>query len=238
MKPLLRILVLLTLALATLTATAATQTPKSWQVEMILFRPNNLQAAYDSEQWPANPGTPDTSQAVHLFDKGAGPVPRGFKALPGSSGDLGKVLDDLKKSSNYTVLGHLVWVQPGLGPDDAKPINIDLGADYSSQFPELMQPQWQLDAQGNPIQVPPPAHLRELTGTVKIVLQRYLHLYTDLLMRVPVTEPQQDASGQPVPTQQLAVVRIQEHQRMRSRHLYYVDHPLLGILIEITPTGS
>jgi len=61
-----------------------------------------------------------------------------------------------------------------------------------------------------------------LTGTAKVHVKRYLHLNLDLLL--------QTTNG-PVPGQ----FRMQAHRRMRSGKLHYIDHPLMGALVRITP---
>lgn len=57
-------------------------------------------------------------------------------------------------------------------------------------------------------------------GLIKVSLGRYLHLDLDLLLTDPETG---------------AVYRIIDHRRMRSEQLNHLDHPKLGILVQITP---
>jgi hypothetical protein len=68
-------------------------------------------------------------------------------------------------------------------------------------------------------------------GTVKVSVSRYLHVDLDLLLR-----------GAPAGTGRLPggfqTFRFNEHRRMRSRELHYIDHPLMGMLILITPINS
>ena len=74
--------------------------------------------------------------------------------------------------------------------------------------------------------------VNELDGTVKIVLGRFLHLYTDLVYRKTFTISSGDALGR---NRVLADFPVKSHRKMRSKTLHYVDHPYLGILIEIRP---
>lgn len=56
-----------------------------------------------------------------------------------------------------------------------------------------------------------------LNGMVRMVKGRYLHFYTDLVL-------QSEYTGQAYP--------VKLHRRMRSNELHYIDHPLLGVLIQ------
>lgn len=105
----------------------------------------------------------------------------------------------------------------------------------------------------------------ELQGTVEIVLSRFLHVYSDLLLLQPVyiekarsnlidedtaliSDDNEDilldnekpkfnvelVSGDEAFTT-LHGFNIKQHRRMRSGELHYIDHPLLGIVIQARP---
>jgi len=59
-------------------------------------------------------------------------------------------------------------------------------------------------------------------GTVKVSVNRYLHVDLDLLL----SSPSGFGSG---------LYRMQAHRRMRSGELHYLDHPVMGALIKIIP---
>lgn len=59
-----------------------------------------------------------------------------------------------------------------------------------------------------------------IDGTLRVYLSRYLHVDADLLHQ---------PSGLDTP------VRLQTSRRMRSGDLHYLDHPLFGLLVLITP---
>lgn len=61
-----------------------------------------------------------------------------------------------------------------------------------------------------------------MTGTAKVYVRRYLHLDLDLLL---------ETTDGPAP----GVFRMQAHRRMRSGKLDYIDHPIMGALVRITP---
>lgn len=62
-------------------------------------------------------------------------------------------------------------------------------------------------------------------GLVKISVGRYLHAELDLLVR-------KKADGG---VGNFKSYRFTTHRRMRSKELHYIDHPLVGVLIEINP---
>jgi hypothetical protein len=61
-----------------------------------------------------------------------------------------------------------------------------------------------------------------LTGTAKVHVKRYLHIDLDLLL---------ETTNGPEP----GLFRMQAHRRMRSGKLHYIDHPIMGALVRITP---
>ncbi len=68
----------------------------------------------------------------------------------------------------------------------------------------------------------------KVEGLVKLSVGRYLHVELDLLIR----KKADDAVGG------FRNYRVTTHRRMRSKELHYIDHPMLGMLIEITPAGG
>ncbi|MBX2808213.1 MAG: peptidoglycan binding protein CsiV [Cellvibrionaceae bacterium] len=72
---------------------------------------------------------------------------------------------------------------------------------------------------------------RELEGTITLHIARYLHLHTDLWL-----SSEQDTQRDIYNKKQVTV--LQQHRRMRSKELHYIDHPLMGILLLITPING
>jgi len=81
-----------------------------------------------------------------------------------------------------------------------------------------------------------PKIVAQLEGTLTVSIGRYLHVWTDLVFRVPV--PAQDdpvlINSNPEYTL-LKSLRYQSHRRMRSKELHYIDNPSFGILIYSLP---
>ncbi|MGK0173549.1 MAG: hypothetical protein ACI9W2_005297, partial [Gammaproteobacteria bacterium] len=60
-------------------------------------------------------------------------------------------------------------------------------------------------------------------GSIRVWRTRYLHIDADLLYRLGY-----DGNGP-------GEFRMEQHRRMRSRELHFLDHPMFGVLIYISP---
>jgi len=157
--------------------------------------------------------------------------PNGFVQLPSDTFSLSGKANALNKSGKYRVLKHMAWLQPGLAKEDAIPVRIHAGIDYKDEFKERSFTEADFDDR----RLPENHQVNELDGTVNVVLGRYLHLYTDLVYRKTFSISSGDALGR---NRILADFPIKSHRKMRSSTLHYIDHPYLGILIEIRPAGE
>jgi len=86
--------------------------------------------------------------------------------------------------------------------------------------------------------------LYELEGKITIALSRYLHTYTDLILRRPrllddsvLDNPAQAEylAAHAADTRILNNHPLREHRRMRSKKLHYIDSPEFAMLVLITP---
>jgi len=104
-----------------------------------------------------------------------------------------------------------------------------------------------------------------LDGSIELVVSRYLHVYTDLYFTRPVDWLQDNgqaadsgnAGGAPAATREnvaggataprvahdqdgntVLTYPFVQQRRMRSGELHYLDHPVLGMLIKVTPRKS
>ena len=80
----------------------------------------------------------------------------------------------------------------------------------------------------------------KLEGVLRVSVNRYLHVDVDLLRHERAAPDQsfvepQLASAFPIPVPRYNSYRMQAHRRMRSGELHYLDHPLMGVLVQITP---
>ena len=75
-----------------------------------------------------------------------------------------------------------------------------------------------------------------ITGNFKLVLARYLHIYGDMEYQRNVDN---SSAEQTIENSALENTShpMKIHRRMRSKELHYIDHPLVGILIQINPVN-
>ena len=213
-----------TFLLIALLALSADSFSKDYIVEMIFFAntKNDSSSVHISNQAVI----PDLAGAIYLNEASHS---KGFIPLSSDTFQLSNKAAALNKSGNYRVIKHISWLQPGLAKEDAIAVRVHAGKNYKDEFKERSFAQASFSDQQAPINHP----VNELDGTVKIVLGRFLHLYTDLAYRKTFSIASGDALGR---NRVLADFPVKTHRKMRSKTLHYIDHPYLGILIEIRPT--
>ncbi len=246
-----------------------------YEIELVLFAHNSPQAL-DAEQWPAIIGADLPLEALlelrlpqeiapqvadEMIDEtitvesssAEAPVadttepPVAFQLLDESEWQLQETARRLRRSSRFEPLLHVAWRQPTYERARARPVLL-----YDGMTKPLIingRPPSEAEIHAGP---PNP----ELIGTVRLSVARYLHLATDLIYRIPVTQqaavPIPDFDlwyDRPYPTlyepqgpayrlEEWPAVRgfrLRESRRMRSRVLHYLDHPLFGLVVLITP---
>lgn len=212
--------------------------PGYYQVEMIVFE--NLRSPQDGERWPVTPGYPDTDQAVDLLAEPEVPAPaekeEAAATLPANNEPLmppaeeapvvtpppatyrmvaedqlriADVFSRLKRSSSYKPLLHLGWVQSA--DEDETPLPVRVMLSEADAVDSL-----------NARQV--------LDGRVIMRKSRFIHIDVDLAYFLPpavtsVADNQVYAS----------LVRLQEKRKMRLDELHYLDHPLFGVILYVSP---
>ncbi|MES9962075.1 MAG: peptidoglycan binding protein CsiV [Candidatus Sedimenticola sp. 20ELBAFRAG] len=182
------------------------ETQRLYDIELVVFARNGADAG-SSETWPEDAGSPDMSSAVVLGRKSASTSPGAtlIEYLPKNTHRLSAEKNRLKrKGGQYTPLVHLAWRQPGFPRKLALPIYL-----RSPQATDFDQPL--------------------LEGTATISLGRFLHADLDLLLRPKYNViNNSDPLASAIPGH-----RFQSHRKMRSGELHYLDHPKLGVLIQI-----
>jgi hypothetical protein len=253
-----------------------------YDVELLIFRYANPEE-FSAENWPDRWLLPATANSVDLYD-----IDRkylsDFKSLDLKARNFGGMLEKLEKSVRYEFLNSSAWRQRGLSREQAVGVRVRAGRAYVPQTPIMIDADFGLFEEGFveqgfsrdvtirryvETQAKSGPVLHELEGEIKIVLSRYLHVYTDLLLLKPVTLTPAQAESRRTPrglaaggahnpisaytidwtkpaagailadeNNTLYGFNIKAHRRMRSGELHYLDHPLLGILIQIKPTET
>ena len=255
----------------TTTATEVEVVPR-YDVEIIVFK--NIQAPTSKEFiLPVSSPSKgdkflDLSSAKSVAAAGAD----GYELIPADEFRLLDIVARLVESSRYELLLHAAWRQPGLERDKVLPVWIRGGRIYGNEYTsidsqiELIESIPQLDSkqqnEGQDFafdeqtlesielqlleQQSRKQHqgLFELEGKITIALSRYLHTYTDLVLRRPrlTVDPKlrnaaQDSylAAYSADTRILNNHSLKEHRRMRSKNLHYLDNPEFALLILITP---
>ena len=120
---------------------------------------------------------------------------------------LQRFANALDSRKRYNVLVHKAWRQKWIDNETAVDIPID-----SHQ-----------------------SDTNTIHGSIRIVLERYLHIYTDMIYRQPRGNTGPVMYGQ---NSRYREYPIKSHRRMRSKELHYIDHPLVGMLIQINPVKA
>jgi hypothetical protein len=190
---------------------AADAGPPWYQFEVLVFRRID-KGAGSTEAWPDDPGAPSFENAISFDTRGRAtlrdnlPIP--YRPLPAKERDLGNIWTAFRNSRNYRPLYQVAWRQQVVDPEQAQSLYLYLPPD---------------EGEAGPYNPP------KLEGTLKIGVKRYLHMETDLLLRLPLTADDGDAyfMGPAVRS-----YRLQTTRRMRSGKLHYLDHPVLGVLVK------
>lgn len=163
------------------------------------------------------------------------PLP--FQRLDDDAKTLREALQHLRRIDRYRPLFHEVWQQPMQSRGRSPAILITGGDAYGSHF--------------------------ELEGTIKLSVERYLHIDTDLWLhrfepnfgqtstfQVPelptntVTDMLLGDSYSPFsliidePYNVARTVTLRQSRRMRSGEIHYLDHPLFGVIVLVTPLAQ
>ena len=114
----------------------------------------------------------------------------------------------LEKSGQYQILHHAAWQQPASLPDEAHPIRLSNGKIFSQASPDT------------PV----------LDGSLRLSKEQFLQIDLNLLYHYPAATS--SANGESTGSDGLL---LQVSRKLRPGDLNYMDHPLLGVLAQVTP---
>lgn len=215
-------------------ASLPAEEPRMYRVEMVLFRHTDRQAI-TSEVWHSGPVS-RLQEAVRVDEPDGA---RGFRDVSRTPFGLRGLVTRLNAAPLYEVIASYAWEQPGLPAETAIPVRIQagplLGRESPQDRPEFTP--WQITPiASQPPEAPqPPAPIYEVDGTVTLSLARFLHLHTELLYRRATDEPLGGDHVWTLEGGQFAESLVSERRRMRSREVHYLDHPMMGVIVEVTP---
>jgi hypothetical protein len=251
-----------------------------YEVEVIIFA-NTQKTAGNTETWPENVVTAGYDHVLDLALPGFTPLKpnlppvntqASLKPVSLNEGNvyangayvllnkdffqLNSIADRINSSSQYDVVLHLAWRQPTFDEDKSLPVFVFNGMLERDPAPEpISNPGLNqgYDFYVNGLEAGPQYYW--LSGTLKLSVSRYLHLESDLHMKLRTTKqevieqsPPPEAGGfgsffgmakEPTPIMierpVLQDYRLYETRRMRSKEIHYFDHPMMGIVVKVTP---
>jgi hypothetical protein len=209
-----------------------------------------------------------------LFDPNA----HGFQLLDASHLQLTPQREKLSRHALFTPVLHLAWRMPVASEREAIPLHIFAGKNLALNMPqarsdkkvksvdnaavEIESNQLDQDLVSNIVneQVVPLTDKWEIDGNVKIYLDHYLFIDSQLLIREEVTQDvaplqmmqeqgfeivnsendvqviKQTDTEKAIDTKQETVIKeilFDQNRRLRSEEIHYFDHPLMGIILQI-----
>ncbi|MCV6609443.1 MAG: peptidoglycan binding protein CsiV [Amphritea sp.] len=235
------------LALLILTAATTQAVAKDYQVELLIFS-NETSDTLDDEIWPEISSVP-ARNARNLGYKESSPAGSYYTRLPKSAMQLSGKQASLRRSPEYRVLFHETWVQPVGTSKQGTPIRVRGGEILDNGLYELdgfisVDRGRYLHFRSDLF------HSRQLTPSE----------YQMLIKATPAISPENtetDPAGESAPalpvtsTEESSIngnryltqttvpdfltVEMKSARRMRSKELHYLDHPLFGALVIISP---
>jgi len=194
----------------------ADETPRQFDIELLIFQ--NLNADDGGEVWPVDysewfaedtPGpdeaAPETKSAIAPETTSATEKDPDAPEWLDNPENLHLLAEQraLERSRHYQPLRYLAWRQTVVDRNQAQDIEI------------------------------PPANTEspiKIEGTVRVAVERYLHLYLDLKLVDTTLAFETDLSDYDLPE-----FRMKQRRRMRSKELHYFDHPKFGVIALIMP---
>jgi hypothetical protein len=231
-------LLALTFTFSSYTASAA-----SWyKVEVVIFS-NQDSDALQEEHWPDIKEIPSPANAIALKNSSA--EGSAYKRLGGGSLSLHGVKNRLKNSGQYKVMYHAGWMQPVYHTQKPRPIRITGGEILDNGM-------YELDGhiaigRGTYLHFRPNLFLsRRLTSDESNTLNAKrsstddaINTEAESLITLQTTS---NASASTPNTlfpsiPEILTINLDQARRMKSKELHYIDHPLMGILVEIKPVN-
>jgi hypothetical protein len=229
----LRIIFYVTLTLLSFNSSlvSAQNAGRWYQVEVLIFKRNNLTSNPDNSALNASGQTEVWSNDINLQ------YPEKYRfinnPLSSSTHQLEGYSYALKRNEGFEVLFHKAWNQQMWGEQRSTPLIIQAGQRHGDH--------------------------RELEGSINIHIGRFLHFTTNLWLSefiygnndlqnnstywpiLPtLTDANVNESGSEVPflsnqVRASRIIKFTERRSMRSKETHYIDHPEMGILVRMLP---
>jgi len=176
-----------------------------------------------------------------------------FKFLPQKSYRLLEEAKLLEANSNYRILLHTAWRQPGMPEETTIPIHFHNEYIETTKIPTTNTA---TDPDMPAVNLPTPRSTSMQTksvldGYLKIILSRYLHADFDFVYKkgLPYTsettiitsssQANNDTADTALTTGPVvASYTLKQTRKMRSKEVHYIDHPVVGVIILAWPVEN
>jgi hypothetical protein len=218
-----------------------------YDVEIIVIE-NMSDEEKNSENWPLQVNLVKDEKMVELGQPVLSEwlpesvdLNESYKELKASQYQLTSEVEKLSESKTHRIIFHAAWRQPGLDKDLSLPVHFKREIPAAPVIVDEKSPESNTEQTTTPkVQATPSV----LEGILRVTLARYLHLeaeltYQDKLPEVIKTDNPfsiLDNENKIETIKKQGVIHVkQERRRIRSNETHYLDHPVLGILVRMTP---
>lgn len=201
----------------------AQEDKRTWyDVEVIVFEQQEARGR-DAERWDSVAHLPAAEQVAPLLPASDERIP--FSQLPSSALRLQTVYQQLERAAQYKPLLHIGWRQQGLSRQEAPAVPIPRDWDRGHGNADSEHEHAVLEE----------THIPPLFGYVRLYRERFLHVAVDLRYQRTTENVEQQY---PYLEGREPVFVMRQQRRMRSGELHYLDHPVLGVLVLVTPSDE
>nr|WP_086940374.1 peptidoglycan binding protein CsiV [Thaumasiovibrio occultus] len=232
-----KLIILSTLLVSTVLASAPALAARAYDIEVILFQrlvaPGELE-----ENWPNELPAIDYANTLSAANQ-AELEQGGVVLLPASSKQMTKQYQALSEHGQFKPLAHLIWRQAELNQDNAPVIRLAVGQNFAGDYyANGLSRRWHTASQAG-LSQSGQGILPELEGTLQIFFQHFAFIDANFDLRIPTEQhvSVQTAAGTSASRLEsfLKSYRMSDLRRMRGGEIHYIDHPLMGIIVQVRP---
>ena len=223
-----------------------------YDIEVIVIE-NLTKEAKEAENWPLQVNIVQPEKIVELGqpvlsewlpqDKEID-LKSSYIVLSSDKYQLTDAVEKISESKKQRVIFHTAWRQPGLDKNLSLPIHFihEVAPPPIIENEQTLANETEQDSEVNSSQSTEPLP-SILEGVLRVTLSRYLHLEAELTFKNELPERVNsdnpfsilDSEKERSEVKKQGVIHLkQKRRRIRSNELHYIDHPVLGILINIT----
>ena len=234
-----------------------------YDVELIIFKNTNPKYQL-SELWEKNYIQTEPETYVQIgqplpieLAENYNPL-LSFQHIENTDYRLNDIVTSLNESNLHSVLLHSAWRQPGMSKTNALNVKINhfipeenTAVDETSIYQDDLDntqfntkkndnnEQFSSDDNNtsNSLEINQENKGYVLSGYIKLILSRYLHLKIDLIYHKLKSEMTEQFFTDEFGEDDLLpdIYHITQTRRLRSNELHYIDHPVISIIVLITP---